>query len=142
MHIDRAVAMNDGHFVSEKHAYIAEIIQDFNPYLQLVWIPPENRAAEDTTPPFAVMDTTPGKKPYVVFTIKEDELDERVLARLFQGDLSNNDVLAQIEAGEKAQQVMDLKKKMEAAEERQDFIKSVVGSHKHSFRHHGRIIPK
>jgi len=37
---------------------------------------------------------------------------------------------------------MSLKEKMEAAAERQDFIKSVVGSHKHSFRHNGKVIPK
>jgi hypothetical protein len=141
MIFDRAVAMDDGHFVSEKVAYISEIIKDFNPYLQLVWIPPENRQENDDTPPFAIMDTTPGKAPYVVFTIKEDELDERVLAKLFQGDLAHNDVLARLEAEERAAEVLKLKRQMEKAEERQDFVRSVVGSGKHSFRHNGRIIP-
>lgn len=141
MHLDRAVAMDDGHFVSEKVAYISEIVKDFNPNLQLVWIPPENRAEGDLTPPFAIMDMSPGREPYIVFTIKEDELDERVLARLFRGDNTKYDVLAEIEAGEKAREVLDLKRRMEAAEERQDFIKTVVGSGKHSFRHNGRIIP-
>ncbi len=141
MQFDRAVAMDDGHFVSEKVARISEIIRDFNPYLQLVWIPPENRTETDTTPPFAIMDTTPGKEPYVVFTIKENELDERVLAKLFQGDLAHNDVLARLEAEEKAATVLKLKEQMDKAEERKDFVKSVVGSGKHSFRHNGRIIP-
>lgn len=138
---DRAVAMDDGHFISEKVAYISEIVHDFNPNLQLVWIPPENRGEGDTTPPFAIMDTSPGREPYIVFTIQEDELDERVLAKLFRGDLTKHDVLAEIEAGEKARQVLDLKRRMEAAEERQDFIKTVVGSGLHSFKHNGRIIP-
>lgn len=141
MHFDRAVAMSDGHFVSEKVAYISEIIQDFNPYLQLVWIPPENRTEDNTEPPFAVMDTTPGKPPYVVFTIKEEELDERVLEKLFQADLSEHDVLANLEARERAEEVYRLKKRMEKSEEHKDFVKSVVGSGKHSFRHNGRIIP-
>jgi hypothetical protein len=142
MQFDLAVPTEDGHFVSEKHARIAEIIQDFNPYLHLVWIPPENRKGDEDIPPFAIMDTTPGKEPYIVFTIKEHELDERVLARLFRGDLANNDVFANLEAEERAAEVLRLKEKMEKAEERKDFISSVVGSHKHSFRHNGRIIPK
>ena len=141
MKFDRAVAMDDGHFVSEKVARISEIIKDFNPYLQLQWIPPENRVENDSTPPFAIMDTTPGIEPYVIFTIQEDELDERVLARLFRGDTSNNDVLAKIEAEEKAAEVLRLKEKMDAAEERQDFLRSVVGSGRHYYRHNGRIIP-
>lgn len=138
---DRAIAMPDGHFVSEKHARIAEIVQDFNPYLELVWIPPENRKENDDTPPFAILDRTPGKKPYIVFTIKEDELDERVIAKLFQGDLAHNDVLGRLEAQERAAQVLKYKEQMDKAAERQDFVKSVVGSGKHSFRHNGRIIP-
>lgn len=141
MRLDRAIAMDDGHFVSEKVAHISEIVRDFNPNLQLVWIPPENRTEGDTVPPFAIMDKTPGTEPYIVFTIKEDELDERVLAKLFRGDLTKHDVLAEIEAGEKAREVMDLKRRMELAEERQDFIKSVVSSGIHSFKHNGRIIP-
>lgn len=141
MQLDRAVAMDDGHFVSEKVAHISEIIQDYNPYLQLVWIPPENRAEGDQTPPFAVQDNSPGREPYIVFFIKEDEMDERVIARLFQGDNTKHDILAEVEAEERARKVLEYKQQMEAAEERRDFIKSVVGSGLHSFRHNGRIIP-
>lgn len=138
---DRAVAMSDGHFVSEKVAYLSEIIQDFNPYLQLVWVPPEHRKGDDDIPPFAVMDTTPGKKPYIVFTLKENELDHRVLQRLFEADLAEHDVLGRLEAAERARDLVTLKTKMEAAEERKDFIESVVGSGIHYYRHNGRIIP-
>lgn len=138
---NRAIAMSDGHFVSEKIVHIAEIIQDYNPNLQLVWIPPENRKPGEDVPEFAVMDTSPGREPYIVFHIKENEMDERVIARLFQGDNTKHDVLAEIEAEERARQVVELKARIEAAEERQDFIKTVVGSGKHSFRHNGRIIP-
>jgi hypothetical protein len=139
--MDVHVAAQDGHFISEKHARISEIIQDFNPELRLAWIPPENRVDQELTPPFAVIHEPRDRVPYIVFTIKEDELDERVLQKLILGDLNKVDVLAELEAGEKAYQLMNLKEKMEKAEDRQDFIKTVVGSNKHSFRHNGRIIP-
>lgn len=139
--MDVHVAAQDGHFISEKHARISEIIQDFNPELRLAWIPPENRVDQDLTPPFAVIHEPRDKNPYIVFTIKEDELDERVLQKLILGDLNKVDVLAELEAGERAYQLLNLKERMEKSEAHQDFIKTVVGSNKHSFRHNGRIIP-
>jgi hypothetical protein len=131
----------DGHFVSEKHERIAAMIKDFSEDLSLVWIPPENRQVGDTTPPFAVCCTPRDREPYIVFTIKEDELDERVIARLINGDNAHTDPLAWAQAQEDADEAYRLKKQMDKAEERQDFIRTVVGSGKHSFKHNGRIIP-
>lgn len=138
---DIAVATTDGHFVSEKHERIAAMVQDFDETLQVVWIPPENRQVGDNTPPFAIVCTPRDKQPYIVFTIKEDEFDERVMARLLTGDIANNDVLAWAQAQEDADEAYRLKKQMDKAEERMDFVKSVVGSGKHSFKHNGKIIP-
>lgn len=138
---DRMVPAEDGHFINEKFAYINEIIQDFDSRLQLVWIPPENRVQNDTEPPYAVMHTAPDGQQKIVLTIKEEELDQRVLQKLFLGDTSRNDVLAQLEAAELATEVMRNKELMEKAEFRKDFVATVVGSHKHSFRHNGKVIP-
>lgn len=139
--MDIMIPTEDGHFVSEKHAQISEIIQDFDPNLQLAWIPPEHRTVFDLKP-FAIIHTHPtSAKQTVVMYVSEDELDERVLARLFEGDITKNDVLARLEAEDKARSVMKLKQEMDKAEARQDFIKSVVGSGIHSYRHNGRIIP-
>lgn len=126
-------------WVSEKHVRIAEIIQDYDPTLELVWIPPEHQTAIEK--PFAIIHRPPGLKPYFVMYIAADELDERVLARLFRGDLTRTKPLDSLEAMEKADQVMRAKELMDKQEERRDFIKTVVGSGKHSFRHNGKIIP-
>lgn len=135
------VPAEDGHWVNEKFARISEIIHDFDPRLQLVWIPPEGRTAFDTKP-YGVLHTSDQGLQKMVMYIKEDELDERVLAQLFLGDTERHDVLARMEAQELAERITRNKEKMEEAEARQDFIKTVVGSHKHSFKHNGRIIPK
>lgn len=135
------VPAEDGHWVNEKFARIAEIINDFDRRLQLVWIPPENRTAFDTKP-YAVLHTKDDGLQTIIMYIKEDELDERVLEQLFLGDTERHDVIARMEAQELAATIVRNKEKMERAEERQDFIKTVVGSHKHSFRHNGRVIPK
>lgn len=135
------VVTEDGHFVSERHERIAAMIKDFDEELELAWVPPEHRAANDNTPPFAVICRPRDKQPYIVFTIKEDELDERVIARLINGDNTHNDPLAWAQAQEDADEAYRLKQQMDAAEERMDFVKTVVGSNKHSFRHNGKIIP-
>lgn len=134
------VPAEDGHWVNEKFARIAEVIQDFDPRLQLVWIPPENRTALDVKP-YGVLHSADDGQQKMVMWIKEDELDERVVANLFMGDTTKTDVLARLEAQERAQKVLQMKAEMEAAEERQDFIKSVVGSGLHNYRHNGRVIP-
>jgi hypothetical protein len=135
------VPAEDGHWVNEKFARISEIINDFDHRLQLVWIPPENRSAFDVKP-YGILHTSPEGAQKMVMLIKEEELDERVLAQLFLGDTSKHDVLDRLEAEEHAHTVLRNKEKMEKAEERQDFIATVVKSPLHSFKHKGRIIPK
>jgi hypothetical protein len=135
------VPAEDGHWINEKFARISEIIHDFDHRLQLVWIPPENRTAFDVKP-YGILHTSDNGAQKMVMLIKEEDLDERILAHLFLNDTERHDVLARLEAEELAQQVLRNKEKMEAAEARQDFIKSVVKSPLHSFKHKGRIIPK
>lgn len=134
------VPAEDGHWINEKFARIAEIINDFDHRLQLVWIPPESRTQFDIRP-YGILHSGDDGQQKMVMLIKEEELDERVIEALFLGDTTKTDVLARLEAKERAAKVLQMKAEMEAAEERQDFIKSVVRSGKHSFRHNGRIIP-
>lgn len=135
------VPAEDGHWINEKFARISEIISDFDHRLQLVWIPPENRTAFDTKP-YAILHTADNGAQKIVMYIKEEDLDERILAHLFLNDTERHDVIARLEAEELAAQVVKNKELMEKAEERQDFIASVVKSPLHSYKHKGRIIPK
>lgn len=139
--MDVMVPAEDGHWVNEKFARISEIINDFDHRLQLVWIPPENRTPHDIRP-YGVLHTSDDGQQRLVMLIKEEELDERVLQELFLNDTSRHDVLARMEAKELADTVLRNKQKMEEAEARQDFVRTVVGSPLHSFKHKGRTIPK
>lgn len=137
------VPAEDGHWINENHARIAELINEYDPTLDLVWIPPEHRVKNSNEAPYAVRHTPSDKNkaPYIIFFINEDELDQRVLARLYRGDLNKNDVGGMIEAEEKAYWNLKNKILKERAEERQDIIATIVGSNKHSFKHNGKIIP-
>lgn len=126
-----------GHFISEKHQRIAEIIHDYDPNVHLVWIPPKDRN-ENEEYPFAIVHTPPGKPEYIVFKFPEEELDERILARLWSNDSSKNDPMGHLEAMEAAKQAVEYKKQMELAEERQDIARSMFNSPLNYYRLNGK----
>lgn len=133
--MDTFVPTETGHWVNERFAQIAEVIQDYDSEMYLAWIPPERRI--DNSPPYAVIHHPANLGPYVMFHLNEDELDHRVLARIFRGDISKNDVIADIEASDRAKKVLELKQELERKEARLEFIKSVIKSKKHVYRHNG-----
>lgn len=136
--MDRFVPTETGHWVNEKFAHIAEIIQDYDPTMYLAWIPPEHRT--DNTPPYAVIHHPDGLAPYKMFHLQENELDHRVIARICRGDLTKMNVLDQIEAEEAARQILEAKQAMEREEERLDIVKSIVRSPLHTYKHNGKKI--
>jgi hypothetical protein len=130
-----------GHWLSQDHLRIAEIIYDYNPHLELVWIPSEARKENDKDYPFAVRCNPTGEyhadSSYIVFQLREDEVDHRVLSRLWLSDNTKHDVLARIEAEENAIRAVEYKKEMEEAEERRELMTSIFKSPKSVYRHNG-----
>jgi hypothetical protein len=123
-------------FLSEEHRRIAEIIKDYDSNLELAFIPPGSRSDNDTEP-FAILHTNPdtGYK-YVARTLKEDEVDHRVLAWLWDNDTTRVDVLSRLEAEEAAKQAVELKKRLEQREEAIDFGTHVLNG-KNWYKHNG-----
>lgn len=126
-----------GHFINGNHQRIAEIINDWNPDVYLCWIPPDKREGTELTP-YAVIHMPPGKPQYVIFTLSEEELDERVLERLWTNDTTKHNVLSALEAREAAAEAVRLKKQMDEREEQKDFALSVLKSGLHTYRHNGK----
>lgn len=131
---DTFVPSVDGRLISERIARISEIIQDYDPTFELVWIPPEHRSGLEK--PFAVRHNPPGLPSYTAFFLNEDEVDHRVLARLWENDATKHDILSRLEREEKAAEAVRLKERLDAAEERQAFVAAAVGSSK-TYRHNG-----
>lgn len=104
----------DGHFVSQKQIRINEILQDYDPNLQLQWIPPNERREGDIA--FRVVHFPPGKSPYLICTA--EEADERLLAKVFEADQRNSpNKLSYIENYNNA---LELVRAKEAREEREE----------------------
>ena len=134
---DIAIPTDDGHWVSQSHMRIAEIIQDYEPTLRLVWIPIDQRSEEDRGREFAVIHSPLGKPEYTVFHCSADEVDHRLLARLFQGDTAKGNVLGWLDAIDEAKAIIKAKQEAELAEERREIVRSIIKSPKSVYKHNG-----
>lgn len=126
-----------GCFVSEKHRRVAEIIHDYDEDLALAFIPPQLRELDEQYP-FALVHSPPGKPQYVVWKLKESEINEQLLARLWSSDTLKHDVLGHIEALDAARHALKLHEEMEAREEANDIGKTILKSPLHTFKHNGK----
>jgi len=101
-----------GHFLSAEHQRIAQVIHDYDETLELAWIPPKDRALNEKYP-FAVIHRPDNAPPYIVMRLQETEVDHRVVARLWNADNSNHNVLSAIEADEAARRALEMLRREE-----------------------------
>lgn len=132
-------------FLPAKAARLQEILHDYNPYLELVFIPPKSRTESDTHP-FGILDRSPWRPEYIIRHFTEVEIEEpaKILAWLFEGDLSKHsvvDVMARAKLQEEAAKLVDLKRQEEAAQERQEIAAALVSGgtyKKFYYKHNGK----
>lgn len=119
-----------GEWINENFQRIAEILYDLNPEIRLMWIPESRRTATDLTP-YAVAHMKEGHEPYIFMYISEDEMDERVIARIL-GSQSDT-LLERIDHQEAAAELLQAYE----AEQRQgqaiDIAVSMARSNKHHY---------
>lgn len=135
--MSRMIATEDGQFVSEDHKRIAEIIHDYDPALQLAWIPPAARGVEDDGKEFAVIHTQEGRPSYFVFFLSKDEVDHRVLTRLWEADNKDKNVLTALEAQNAAIEAIRMKQNMDDLEDKKELVGSIIKSPKSKYKHNG-----
>ena len=126
-----------GQALSQQHTRIAEIIHDYNPELELAWIPPSDRTAFDARP-FAIIHNQPNGGRYVVGTFTEAEMDHRIIAHLFNHDAKNRNVLADLEREEAAKELLRLKELQDEAEDRHAMGRAMINTHKSTWKHNGK----
>lgn len=135
------VAHDDGHFISADISRIVELIREHDHRLDVKWIPPEHRQPGDAA--FSVIERTSDGREHIVFHVQtEAEFNENVLARLYAADISQDDVLGRMEAGNKAARNAAALRQRDAREEAMDFTLTALKSPKHVFKHNGKTYRK
>jgi hypothetical protein len=119
---------------SEKHRRVNELIQAYDPYLELHWIPPGSRGPYDIAP-WAVVHAPPGVEPYTVFFA--EDADERMLARIMRSDNARGNVLNQMEAMNLAAEALKRKQQQEEMQELHEIAAAVLRSPKIHYKHGG-----
>lgn len=123
-----------GQWVSENYERLARVVNDYDPALELRWIPPERRTVDDKNP-YLIFDTRMNQP---VFYASELDTPEQILTRLFKGDTTKNNPLKEIEAYDAAQKVMNMKKQMDMHEEAMEEAEFLVKSPLNTLRFKGK----
>lgn len=133
--------------VSEKQIRVQKILQDYNPGLVVLHIPPELQAnQEDKDAPWCVVHVHNGGsviipglgRADVVMHVRHDEFDERVLEEVFKRDM-RNDPLRDIMAKNQAAAIMEAKEAQDAMDAMREVHTTILGSPLHTFKHDGKV---
>lgn len=119
-------ATESGIWIDDKFQRLAEIVRDYDPYLELRWIPPGQRETDaEKKNPYCIIDT---RNNYIVMFASERDTPESILARLFQADNKHGSVLDRIDAHNAAAEAFKLKERMDEEELKQDFVAWLIGT--------------
>jgi hypothetical protein len=120
-----------GRALSAEVQRIAQVIHDYDPKLELAWVPPEKRELNEQYP-YAVIHHPDDAPAYIVMRLRETEVDHRVIARLWGSDAKNANVLDRIEKEEAALRAVEFLKREEELQEAREkaawMVKAPVGA--------------
>lgn len=132
------VPTETNHWVDENFARVAEIIKDYDPYLEFRWIPPDKRVTkEDKSKPYCVVDTRTNT---IVFYASELDTPEEILTKVFDADNYRGDVMKRLDARNAAVKALEMKTLMDEMEEAKDKAAFLMGTKKNFIRHDGYLL--
>lgn len=91
------IPTDDGQWVNADFERLARNIQDYDPNLELRWIPPDKRTREDGKP-YIIVDMSDPSNEKVVLHASELDTPPEILTRLYLADDKNGSPLDRIEA--------------------------------------------
>jgi hypothetical protein len=135
--VDLPAVHEDGSFISARVSRIVELIRDYDPNLEVKWIP--ERMRQPGEPAFMITERLRNGREVVAFYVEsEQHFDESVLARIYAGDNSRHDVLANVEAQNAAVNRVREARQQEEREQYYDLMGSMIKAKKHNYRHGGK----
>lgn len=130
-----------GGFVNGNHERIARILHEYDPELELGWVPPDKRDPGEEKP-FCVIHNHPNGSRQAVSFWREDEIDERILEWAFENDFrkhSPDAIFNRMEARNLAAKLKRQKEIEDETAEKWEFGKSLLKSPLHTYRHGGKV---
>lgn len=131
-----AVLLDNAGTLSQTHERVARLLKDYNPELELQYIPEKDRGAFDAKPFRVVHNSANGV--YIIGHFAAKDVNETLVAHVFKHDRKNTDVLSDLEAEEAAREALLMREALDRHEEREDFGRSLLKSPLHTYRHNGK----
>lgn len=119
---------------------VGQMIHGYDSQLTLVRI--ENPDILKGELPFAVyVHPHNGTMPYPLFFLREGEIHQGLLARIYAGDMAKagRPLEDQLQANEMADELFRALKHEEEMAEKKDLAKSILKSKLHTYRHNGKV---
>lgn len=133
-----AVLLDNKAKLSETHERVACLLKEYNPELELQYIPEHDRTAFDSKP-FRVIHNSPVKGVYIIGHFRADEVNHTLIAHIFKHDLGKNrNFITEMEAEERAKEALLMREALDKYEEKEDFAKHLIKSRKHVYKHNGK----
>lgn len=127
--------ITEGQLISDRVQRIVMAIKDYEPEIDVEWIP-DRQAADENRPQFKIVHRPPDGQEFTLFYVKnEEEFDERVLLRIIQNDQRHSQVtLTEYEAWEQTQKLVEKQVFLDAMDEANDIAKHILQSPLNTYR--------
>jgi hypothetical protein len=134
----------DGQFTSAKVQRVVAAIKDYEPRLDVQWVPPTER--KDNEAAFRIVYNQEGQPPYILFFVHKDEdFDERVLLRIIANDqrtANGKPKFSELVAWEETQKLLAKQAYLDQMEEAEDMAKVFLRSKLHTFNFGNGVVLK
>jgi hypothetical protein len=107
-------------YVDQKWSYLAEMIQDYNPGLELRWIPPDKRSPQDRSKPYIVVHTGKDNKEYIVLYASDLDTPEEIMTRLINSDMKHGNVQTRMDTRNTVNKLFELRAQEEQLAQQED----------------------
>jgi hypothetical protein len=125
----------EGQLISDRVQRIVMAIKEYEPEIEVQWIP-DRQAKEEGTPQFKVVHHQADGFDFTLFHVKsEEEFDETVLLRIIENDQRNGQVsLSAYEAWEQTKKLMERQIYLDHMEQAQDMAAHILATHKNTYK--------
>ena len=121
---------------------IAEVIRDIFPTVRLIRLD-STHPSFNPQQPFALVDEPDFMPAYVIKTLREEQIDSRLIAELMENNTHDpNSTISRLQLLEMADAALKAKQEVEWMEERRDVMKSMMKSTKSTYTHNGKVLRK
>lgn len=120
--------LHNGHFVNARVQQICHAIQEYEPELDVMYLPEARREGKAA---YRIVHRPANGEPYILFTVRRDEdFDERILQRIIANDQRHAELTwDEVEAKELAEALVKKQEWQDQMDEANDIAKHVLKSH-------------